>query len=106
MKFYVAAILAIAFLENFKVHIIRETVGSQTMALSSCVDLRPTEINIRRISGYEKQNRPIKAVIFITKTGVKVCVPHNLPWVKRTINKLDQKKARKQTRPTVTPRAS
>ncbi|KAF7251120.1 Cytokine SCM-1 beta, partial [Varanus komodoensis] len=105
MKVYVAAILAICLLENFDVWIIRGTAGSQTMALSSCVDLKPTEINIRRIAGYETQTRPIKAVIFITKSGVKVCVPGELPWVKKAIKKLNQNKAKKQRRITTRPKA-
>ncbi|XP_008106056.2 cytokine SCM-1 beta [Anolis carolinensis] len=102
MRPYMAAILAIAFLESFSVSIIRETMASQTMARSSCIPLQSTEINIRRIIDYIEQTRPVKAVILITRRGVKICVPHNLPWVKETIKKLKQKKTSKQkkiTRP-------
>ncbi|XP_042315505.1 lymphotactin-like [Sceloporus undulatus] len=96
MKLYVAAILAIVFLENFNVHIVRETLGSQTMALSSCVDLDPSVIHIRRLADYEIQTRPIKAVILITRRGVKVCVPHDRDWVKEVVKKLDERKAKKE----------
>ncbi|XP_062983708.1 lymphotactin-like [Elgaria multicarinata webbii] len=105
MKLYVAAILAISFLENFKVFIFKGTFGSQTLALSSCVDLDSRVINIQRIADYETQTRPIKAVIFITKSGVKVCVPHNLPWVKRHINKLKRRTTKKQKIITPRPKA-
>ncbi|XP_034971515.1 lymphotactin isoform X2 [Zootoca vivipara] len=100
MKFYMAAILAIVFLELFSVCIIRGTLGSQTMALDSCVDLQTDEINIRRIAAYTTQTRPVKAVILITRRGVKVCVPHDLPWVTKTMNYLDRKKAIQQRRTT------
>ncbi|KAJ7320311.1 hypothetical protein JRQ81_019822 [Phrynocephalus forsythii] len=70
------------------------------MARSNCVNLRQTEINIKRIAGYEKQIRPVQAVIFITKDGVKVCVPHNLPWVQRNMEMLDQKQKMKPKRST------
>ncbi|XP_066477361.1 lymphotactin-like [Tiliqua scincoides] len=95
MKIYLAAFLAIASLELFNVYIVRGSVGSQIMPLSSCVDLDPAQINIRRISHYETQHRPVKAVIFITRRGVKICVPHDLPWVQDAIQTLDQKNRRR-----------
>ncbi|XP_067322403.1 lymphotactin-like [Anolis sagrei] len=105
MRPYVAAILAIVFLDSFGVHIVRETKASQTMALSACISLQSTEINIKRIADYVEQTSPVKAVILITRSGVKICVPHNLPWVKKTVQKLNQKKIRKQKKITITPRA-
>ncbi|KAJ6662226.1 hypothetical protein lerEdw1_012389 [Lerista edwardsae] len=95
MKIYLAAFLAIASLELFHMNIVRGSVGSQIMSPSSCVNLRLTEIKIRRLSDYEIKSTPVKAVIFITRNGVKICVPHDLPWVQNTMKKLDQKKKRK-----------
>ncbi|XP_061484262.1 lymphotactin-like isoform X2 [Rhineura floridana] len=83
----------------------RGTFGSQTMPLNSCVDLHTSEINIKRIADYERQTIPVKAVIFITKNGVKVCVPYDLAWVKKNIHKLERSKARKQKRTTSRPKS-
>nr|XP_028582451.1 lymphotactin-like [Podarcis muralis] len=100
MKLYTAAILTIAFFELFSVYIITGTLGSQTMALDSCITLDTNEMNIRRFASYTTQTRPVKAVILITRRGVKVCVPHDLPWVTKTMNYLDRKKAIQQRRTT------
>ncbi|XP_007428211.1 lymphotactin [Python bivittatus] len=97
MRFYLAVILAISFLENFKVHIVRGTLGTQAMAHNSCVSLRTEKISIRRIANYEIQNHPQKVVILITRNGIKICVPHNLPWVNQTINTLDKRKNKRKT---------
>ncbi|XP_070607820.1 lymphotactin-like [Erythrolamprus reginae] len=105
MRLYLAIILAISFLANFKVHIIRGTFGSQPLPVNSCLDLRTEEINIRNLENYEVHHHPKKVVILITKRGVKVCVPHDAPWVNDAIRKLD-KKNRKTNRRTKNTRRS
>ncbi|XP_026578203.1 cytokine SCM-1 beta-like [Pseudonaja textilis] len=92
MRLYLAIILAISFLENFEVHIIRGTLGSQALAHSSCVSLRTKEIGIRRLSDYEIHQHPQKVVILIAKNRVKICVPHDAAWVKKVIRNLDKRK--------------
>ncbi|KAG8136748.1 hypothetical protein E2320_005307 [Naja naja] len=96
MRLYLAIILAISFLENFKVHIIRGTLGSQAQAQSSCVSLRTKEIGIRKLSDYEIRHHPQKVVILITKNGVKVCVPHDAAWVKKVIRNLGKRKQKRR----------
>ncbi|XP_013924779.1 PREDICTED: cytokine SCM-1 beta-like [Thamnophis sirtalis] len=96
MKLYLAIILAISFLENFEVNIIRGTLGSQTLAHNSCVNLHTEEINIRRLESYEIHHHPKKVVILITKRGVKVCVPHDASWVNDRIRNLDQRNRKKK----------
>nr|XP_056714147.1 lymphotactin-like [Euleptes europaea] len=90
MKLYMAAILAISFLDIFNEGIMRGSFGSQMMPLDSCLDLHTEELDIRRLSGYEEQERPFKAVIFVTKKGFRICVPHDLLWVQNTIEILNQ----------------
>ncbi|XP_063160505.1 lymphotactin-like [Candoia aspera] len=94
MRLYLAVILAISFLENFKVHIVRGTLGTQAMASNSCVKLHTEKISIRRIANYETQNHPQKVVILITRNGIKICVPHNLPWVNKTLKTLNKRKCK------------
>ncbi|XP_034271140.1 lymphotactin-like [Pantherophis guttatus] len=92
MRLYLAIILAISFLENFKVLIIRGTLGSQPLAVNSCLSLHTEEINIKQLEHYEKHEHPRKVVILITRRGVKICVPHDAPWVNNAIRKLNKKK--------------
>ncbi|XP_060091282.1 lymphotactin-like [Heteronotia binoei] len=91
MKHYVAAILAISFLDIFNEGIVRGSFGSQMMPRNQCEDLHLEEIDIRRISSYEEHETPFKAVILVTKNGFRICVPHNLQWVKNAIRNLDQR---------------
>uniref|UniRef100_A0A670IH90 Chemokine interleukin-8-like domain-containing protein n=1 Tax=Podarcis muralis TaxID=64176 RepID=A0A670IH90_PODMU len=63
MKLYTAAILTIAFFELFR------TLGSQTMALDSCITLDTNEMNIRRFASYTTQTRPVKCPAFIIQTS-------------------------------------
>uniref|UniRef100_A0ACB8FGE5 Uncharacterized protein n=1 Tax=Sphaerodactylus townsendi TaxID=933632 RepID=A0ACB8FGE5_9SAUR len=91
MKLNMAAILAISFLGIFNEGIIRGSFGSQMMPRGSCVDLPTTEIDFRRISGFEEQETPIKVVTFIINKVKRICVPHDLPWVQTTIKRLKQK---------------
>ncbi|XP_015283722.1 PREDICTED: lymphotactin-like [Gekko japonicus] len=91
MKLYMAAILAISFLDIFNEGIVRGSFGSQVMPENRCTDLYTEEIDIKRIASYENHERPFKAVIFITNRGFRICVQHDLPWVQNAIQKLDQK---------------
>ncbi|XP_053165971.1 lymphotactin-like [Hemicordylus capensis] len=111
MKIYVAAILTISLLELFHIHVAEGSVGYQIRPDSSCIDLASKVINIRTISHYEQQERPLKAVIFVIKNGVRICVPHDLPWVQSHIQKLNKKKKPRQriqnrTRTTLRPKAT
>ncbi|XP_062983787.1 lymphotactin-like [Elgaria multicarinata webbii] len=100
MKLYVAAILAISFLENFKVCIVRGAVGVQTIAQSTCDDFQSEEIKYKSVIGYERlENSPLEAVILMLRKGAKVCVRPDLPWVKKII-RLRDAKTRKRKRKT------
>ncbi|XP_077198144.1 lymphotactin-like [Paroedura picta] len=91
MKLYMVALLTLSFLDNFSGGTVRGSLDSQMMPRSQCISLHTKVIRINNISSYEEQESPVKAVIFINRDGVRICVPHNLRWVKKAINGLKQR---------------
>ncbi|KAK9402302.1 lymphotactin-like [Crotalus adamanteus] len=85
MRLYLTVILAISFLENFQVHIIKGTLGTQALPHNSCIDLRTKEIGIKKLADYEIHHHPKKVVILITRKKIKICVPPDAPWVNKII---------------------
>ncbi|NXK20415.1 XCL1 protein, partial [Arenaria interpres] len=68
------------------------SVGSQSMRKYSCVSLSTQQLNIRNLIGYEKQQVPVNAIMFITTKGIKICVSPNQKWVQSAIKKIDQRR--------------
>uniref|UniRef100_A0A7M4E8A4 Chemokine interleukin-8-like domain-containing protein n=1 Tax=Crocodylus porosus TaxID=8502 RepID=A0A7M4E8A4_CROPO len=66
-------------------------VVSQIIRKGSCIDLSTKELDVRGFANYETQNIAVKAVMFITKAGIKICVDSNLKWVKQVIKYLYKK---------------
>ncbi|KFQ23926.1 Lymphotactin, partial [Merops nubicus] len=71
------------------------SIGSQSMSRLSCVTLSTQQLNIRNLISYEKQEAPVKAIMFIKKDGIKVCVSPDQKWVKTAMKKIDQKQTTK-----------
>ncbi|NXS59660.1 XCL1 protein, partial [Brachypteracias leptosomus] len=71
------------------------SVVSQSMRKFSCVNLSTQQLNIQSLVSYEKQHAPVKAVMFITKRGIKICVSPDKKWVQAAIRKIDQKRTTK-----------
>ncbi|XP_009974996.2 lymphotactin [Tyto alba] len=92
MKLHAAAILVIFWLGIFTVHTVKGSVGSQPMRKFSCVSLSTQQLNIRKLVSYEKQQVPVKAIMFITTKGIKICVSPDQKWVQAAIKKIDQKR--------------
>ncbi|XP_007061688.2 cytokine SCM-1 beta [Chelonia mydas] len=90
MKLHGTDILVIFCLGLFTVSTVRGSVASQIAPRSSCVDLSTQQLDIRRLVKYENQNIPVKAVMFITKRGIKICVQPDLKWVQDAIRFLDK----------------
>ncbi|CAM5077567.1 unnamed protein product [Natator depressus] len=90
MKLHGTDILVIFCLGLFTVSTVRGSVASQIAPRSSCVDLSTQQLDIRRLVKYENQNIPVKAVMFITKRGIKICVQPDLKWVQDAIKFLDK----------------
>uniref|UniRef100_A0A7M4E858 Chemokine interleukin-8-like domain-containing protein n=1 Tax=Crocodylus porosus TaxID=8502 RepID=A0A7M4E858_CROPO len=97
MKLYNLAIMVLFCLGILTMHTARGSVGSQIIRRSSCINLSTKELDIRGLANYENQNIPVKAVMFITKGGIKICVEPELKWVKQAIKYLDQRRVIKKT---------
>ncbi|KFP78517.1 Cytokine SCM-1 beta, partial [Apaloderma vittatum] len=95
MKLHAAAILVIFWLGVLPVHTVEGSASSQSMRKISCVDLSTQQLNIRNLISYEKQQTPVKAIMFITKKGIRICVSPNQKWVQTAMKKIDQKRTTK-----------
>ncbi|NXJ61499.1 XCL1 protein, partial [Rostratula benghalensis] len=71
------------------------SVGSQSMRKYSCVSLSTRQLNIQNLIGYEKQQVPVNAIMFITAKGIKICVSPNQKWVQSAMKKIDQRRTTK-----------
>ncbi|NXG76507.1 XCL1 protein, partial [Baryphthengus martii] len=71
------------------------SVGSQSMRKFSCVRLRTQQLNIQNLVSYEKQQAPLRAIMFINKNGIRICVSPDQRWVQAAITKIDQKRTTK-----------
>uniref|UniRef100_A0A8C3J3Z6 Chemokine interleukin-8-like domain-containing protein n=1 Tax=Calidris pygmaea TaxID=425635 RepID=A0A8C3J3Z6_9CHAR len=95
MKLHAAAILVIFWLGIFTVHTVKGSVGSQSMRRYSCVSLSTQQLNIRNLIGYEMQQVPVNAIMFITTKGIRICVSPNQKWVQSAIKKIDRTRTTK-----------
>ncbi|XP_074839646.1 monocyte chemotactic protein 1B-like [Carettochelys insculpta] len=91
MKLHTVNILVIFWLGIFPLCTVRGSIASQITSRSSCIDLATQKLDIRSLASYERQHIPVKAVMFITKNGIKICVEPDLKWVQEAIRHLDRR---------------
>ncbi|XP_046933003.1 cytokine SCM-1 beta isoform X1 [Lynx rufus] len=98
MRPLVLALLAICFLTEF----MAEGVGSEVLERSICVSLTTKKLPVKNIKTYTIKEGSMKAVIFITRRGLKVCADPQAEWVKKAVENVDKSTRRnmKQTQPT------
>ncbi|XP_045402368.1 lymphotactin-like [Eulemur rufifrons] len=100
MRPLILAFIGICFLTA---HVV-EGVGSEVPDRSICVSLTTQRLPVNRIKTYTIKEGSMKAVIFITKRGLKVCADPQDKWVKAAIKSVDSKSKTKsnllQTKPT------
>uniref|UniRef100_A0A2K6KX35 Chemokine interleukin-8-like domain-containing protein n=1 Tax=Rhinopithecus bieti TaxID=61621 RepID=A0A2K6KX35_RHIBE len=66
-------------------------VGSEVSDKSTCVSLTTQRLPVNRIKTYTIKEGSLKAVIFITKRGLKVCADPQARWVKDIVKSMDRK---------------
>ncbi|PKU38087.1 lymphotactin-like [Limosa lapponica baueri] len=81
MKARAAAILVIFCLGIFTVHMVKGSVGSQSMRKYSCVSLSTQQLNIQNLISYERQQAPVNAIMFLAIAHRKIYVRTDLQWV-------------------------
>ncbi|NXT16678.1 XCL1 protein, partial [Prunella fulvescens] len=72
------------------------SASSESMRKIRCLNLSTRQLNIRNLISYEKQQLPTEAVMFITATGIKICVSPNHKWVQAAIKRIDERRAAKR----------
>ncbi|XP_003414935.1 lymphotactin [Loxodonta africana] len=100
MRLLILAILAICCLGAYIV----EGVGSEVPDRSVCVSLHTRPLPVQKIKSYTIKEGSMKAVIFITKRGLKICADPQAKWVKSAVRSMDKKSTTRrnmvQTEPT------
>ncbi|XP_007935908.2 lymphotactin-like [Orycteropus afer afer] len=67
-----------------------EGVGTEVPEKTICLSFHIQPLPVHRIKAYTFKEGPMKAVIFITKRGLKICADPEVKWVKaavRSVNK-------------------
>ncbi|XP_004646120.1 lymphotactin [Octodon degus] len=79
-------------------------VGNEVPERSICMSLTTQPLPVNKIKTYVIKEGSMKAVIFITKRGLKICANPQTNWVKAAINSVDSRsntrRNRIQTNPT------
>ncbi|EHB18764.1 Cytokine SCM-1 beta [Heterocephalus glaber] len=76
-------------------------VGSEVPERSICVSLTTQRLPVSRIKTYTIKEGSMRAVIFITRRGLKVCADPQDKWVKAAVKSVDSRSStRMQTSPT------
>uniref|UniRef100_A0A8C6CSY9 Chemokine interleukin-8-like domain-containing protein n=1 Tax=Moschus moschiferus TaxID=68415 RepID=A0A8C6CSY9_MOSMO len=98
MRLLILTCLVICSLAAYTV----EGVGSEVLEKSICVSLTAQRLPIKNIKTYTIKEGSMKAVIFITRRGLKVCADPHVDWVKKAVRTIDKSTRRNvsQTKPT------
>ncbi|XP_059759376.1 lymphotactin-like [Balaenoptera ricei] len=98
MRLLILAFLGICCLAAYTV----EGVGSEVLEKTICVSLTTQRLPIKNIKTYTIKEGSMKAVIFITRRGLKVCADPQVEWVKKAVRTIDKSSRRNvsQTKPT------
>ncbi|XP_074120731.1 lymphotactin-like [Sminthopsis crassicaudata] len=73
-----------------------EGVGSEVIKKSFCVSWSQP-LQSKRVKSYTIDEGPMKAVIFITRKGFKICADPEANWVKNVINSVDSRRKIRRT---------
>ncbi|XP_059944578.1 lymphotactin-like [Mesoplodon densirostris] len=98
MRLLILAFLGICCLAAYTV----EGVGTEVLDKTICVSLTTQRLPIKKLKTYTITEHFMKAVIFITRRGLKVCADPHVEWVKKAVRTIDKSTRRNvsQTKPT------
>ncbi|XP_077878397.1 lymphotactin [Ictidomys tridecemlineatus] len=94
MRLLLLALLGICCLSACTV----DGVGSEVPEKSVCVSLSTQRLPINRIRTYTIKEGSVKAVIFITRRGLKVCANPEAEWVKSAVKSVDSRSTTKRSK--------
>uniref|UniRef100_A0A8C9UV33 Lymphotactin n=1 Tax=Spermophilus dauricus TaxID=99837 RepID=A0A8C9UV33_SPEDA len=101
MRLLLLALLGICCLSACTV----DAVGSEVPERSICVSLSTQRLPINRIRTYTIKEGSVRAVIFITKRGLKVCANPEAEWVKSAVKSVDSRSTTKRNKSRAAPPA-
>ncbi|XP_004646109.1 lymphotactin [Octodon degus] len=78
-------------------------VGNEVPESSICVSLTTQRLPVSRIRTYTIKEGPVRAVIFITRRGLKVCADPEDKWVKAAVKSIDRKSNTRRDRIELSP---
>nr|QCI30374.1 chemokine XCL1 [Apodemus agrarius] len=79
-----------------------EGVGTEVLEKSVCVNFQIQPLPVKRIKSYTIKEGAIRAVIFFTRRGLKICADPEVKWVKTAIKTMDSRAStRKNTTGTI-----
>ncbi|XP_037668993.1 lymphotactin [Choloepus didactylus] len=87
MRLLILTFLGICCLTAYVV----EGVGSEVPEKTICMILTTRPLPIQRIKTYTIKEGAMKAVIFVTKRGLKICADPQATWVKAAVKSMDSK---------------
>ncbi|XP_054443536.1 lymphotactin [Pteronotus mesoamericanus] len=96
MRALVLALLGLCCLASYVV----EGVGSEVLEQKVCMSLTTRRLPVKNIKTYTIREGPMRAVIFITKRGLKICADPQVDWVKHAVESMDNRKNTNQSKPT------
>ncbi|XP_036613194.1 cytokine SCM-1 beta-like [Trichosurus vulpecula] len=82
-----------------------EGVGSEVMRRSFCVSLTSKPLPVNSVKSYIIEEGPMRAVIFVTRRGLKICADPDVNWARgiiKTVNSRSKRRNMIQTKPTGT----
>ncbi|XP_040119500.1 lymphotactin-like [Oryx dammah] len=87
MKLLILICLVICSLTAYTV----EGVGTEVLEKNICVSLTTRRLPVKNIKTYTIKEGSMKAVIFITRRGFKICADPAVDWVKKAVQRIDRK---------------
>uniref|UniRef100_A0A8C6D2R2 Chemokine interleukin-8-like domain-containing protein n=1 Tax=Moschus moschiferus TaxID=68415 RepID=A0A8C6D2R2_MOSMO len=87
MRLLILTCLVICSLAAYTV----EAVGTEVLEKSICVSLTAQRLPIKKIKTYVIKEGTMKAVIFITRRGIKICADPQADWVKKAVQTIDRR---------------
>ncbi|XP_071063663.1 lymphotactin-like isoform X2 [Dasypus novemcinctus] len=87
MRLLILAFLGICCLTAYNV----EGVGSEVPEKAICISLTTRPLPVHKIKRYIIKEGAMKAVIFFTRRGLRICADPEANWVKAAVKSVDSK---------------
>ncbi|XP_004464242.2 lymphotactin [Dasypus novemcinctus] len=87
MRLLILAFLGICCLTAYNV----EGVGTEVSQKTTCLSLTMRPLPVHKIKRYTIKEGTMRAVIFVTRHGLRICADPEANWVKAAVKSVDSK---------------